>query len=476
MSRLTTSIIASFVSRAWTALLLLLFVPVYIRFLGVEAYGVVGAFLALQAILSLLDLGFGPTITRELARMSGEVGSQQRMRDVLRTLELISWAVAAVIGLAILFVAPFIARHWLRLGSLPASDVTAALSIAGLAFALQWPTNLYGAGLTGLQKQVTLGYIVGGMAALRAGQVSLVEAVPPLDAQTLGQDPKIKIVSGPQKLNCRLYVNGRLSAAQTGATTWSATGPLTIGRGRWAGADSLYFKGAIDDVRAFGTALRDGEMSKVYDDSTPVMTGNWTFDNQTVADSSSRSNPTTTAGTASFVDGAKGKALALDGKSAATAQSPAVNPLGSLTVSAWVKLTYEPAVQTVLAQDGSRMSTFALQYRPEMDTWVFGAWTQDADDGEFVYARSRVPTALGEWMHLTGVYDHAAGELRLYVNGQLAGSREEVTLSPATGGLSIGRGQVFGAAAQFFTGQIDEVRADIGIVPDSEIAQRATRA
>ena len=47
------------------------------------------------------------------------------------------------------------------------------------------------------------------LAALRAGQVSLVEAVPPLDAQTLGQDPKIKIVSGPQKLNCRLFVNGR---------------------------------------------------------------------------------------------------------------------------------------------------------------------------------------------------------------------------------------------------------------------------
>ena len=47
------------------------------------------------------------------------------------------------------------------------------------------------------------------LAALRAGQVALVEAVPPLDAQTLGQDPKLKVVSGPQKLNCRLYLNGR---------------------------------------------------------------------------------------------------------------------------------------------------------------------------------------------------------------------------------------------------------------------------
>jgi peptide/nickel transport system substrate-binding protein len=47
------------------------------------------------------------------------------------------------------------------------------------------------------------------LAALRAGQVSLVDAVPPLDATVLARDPNVKIVSGPQKLNCRLYLNGR---------------------------------------------------------------------------------------------------------------------------------------------------------------------------------------------------------------------------------------------------------------------------
>jgi peptide/nickel transport system substrate-binding protein len=47
------------------------------------------------------------------------------------------------------------------------------------------------------------------IAALRAGQVSLVDAVPPLDAGVLAQDAKLKVVSGPQKLNCRLYLNGR---------------------------------------------------------------------------------------------------------------------------------------------------------------------------------------------------------------------------------------------------------------------------
>ena len=47
------------------------------------------------------------------------------------------------------------------------------------------------------------------LAALRAGQVHLVEAVPPLDAEVLGRDPGVRVVSSVQKLACRLYLNGR---------------------------------------------------------------------------------------------------------------------------------------------------------------------------------------------------------------------------------------------------------------------------
>ena len=47
------------------------------------------------------------------------------------------------------------------------------------------------------------------LAALRAGQVALVEAVPPLDAGVLAREPGIKVVSSVQKLSCRVYLNAR---------------------------------------------------------------------------------------------------------------------------------------------------------------------------------------------------------------------------------------------------------------------------
>jgi O-antigen/teichoic acid export membrane protein len=158
---------AGFVSRGWSALLSLAFVPVYIRFLGVEAYGLIGAFAALQAVLGLLDLGLGSTLTREFARAHDLPNSSSVMRDQLRTLEGIYWAIAIFIALSVWLLSGFIATHWLQPQNLSEKEVASALAYAGLAFALQWPTNLYIGGMYGLQRQGLLAVVISGTATLR---------------------------------------------------------------------------------------------------------------------------------------------------------------------------------------------------------------------------------------------------------------------------------------------------------------------
>jgi O-antigen/teichoic acid export membrane protein len=167
MSGLTARIAASVGSRGWTALLQLAVVPFYIHFLGVEAYGLVGAFLTLQALISLLDLGLGPTLTRELARLSSQPNSGRKMRDLLRSLEIVYWAISIAVGLLICFLAPYIAHYWLKPVALSRSAISHAIVIAGVAFALIWPANLYYSGFLGLERQVTLGWIVAAIGTVR---------------------------------------------------------------------------------------------------------------------------------------------------------------------------------------------------------------------------------------------------------------------------------------------------------------------
>lgn len=64
---LKQNIVSHFFSNAFIAIIAIIFVPFYIRYIGIEAYGLVGLAVSIQAVLSILDLGLSVTITRELA-------------------------------------------------------------------------------------------------------------------------------------------------------------------------------------------------------------------------------------------------------------------------------------------------------------------------------------------------------------------------------------------------------------------------
>ena len=151
-----------------------IFIPFYLKYLGVEAYGLVGVFTALQNVFGLLDLGMGFTLTRELARLSARDGTDTRQRDLLRTLELIYWALSAAAGIAIVLLAGPIGAHWIRADTLSADTITRAVRLMGIAVTLQLPFSLYQAGLMGLQRQVLVSAILAGFGTIRSGGALLV--------------------------------------------------------------------------------------------------------------------------------------------------------------------------------------------------------------------------------------------------------------------------------------------------------------
>ena len=95
---LKRNLLANYLGQAWAALMGLAFVPLYIKYLGIEAYGLIGLFAVLQAWLSLLDMGMTPTLGREMARFTGGIHSNESIRDLLRSIEII--AVGVEIGRA----------------------------------------------------------------------------------------------------------------------------------------------------------------------------------------------------------------------------------------------------------------------------------------------------------------------------------------------------------------------------------------
>jgi O-antigen/teichoic acid export membrane protein len=166
-SRIALAIAANIGGRVWSSLLGLALVPLYIRLLGIEAFGLIGFYTTLQAVFGIFDLGLRTTLSRELAQRSVQPGSAASMRDLTRTLECVYWGVAALIGIAVMTLAPLIAGSWVQAQQLSRTSVQQAVLLMGLTLALQFPFDLYAGGLLGLERQVLLNGMTTLMATVR---------------------------------------------------------------------------------------------------------------------------------------------------------------------------------------------------------------------------------------------------------------------------------------------------------------------
>ena len=176
MSLLRANVVSNLVASGWSALLNLACVPVYVHLLGMESYGLIGMFAALQAALGLLDLGISPALSRELARYSAEAAESRNARDLARTVEVLYWVTGALIGIAVASAAGLIATRWVHASALPVVTVVRAIVLMGLVAAAQWPITLYMSGLQGLQRQVLLSILTAVLATFRYGGAALVVA------------------------------------------------------------------------------------------------------------------------------------------------------------------------------------------------------------------------------------------------------------------------------------------------------------
>ena len=174
MSLVRKNIVANLIGSGWVALISIAFIPLYIHFMGIESYGLVGFYITLQALFALLDMGMTATVSRELARLSASTDQNQQMRDLVRSLEFIYWGVAALVIISVLLLAPWVASHWLNANQLSEETVQYSIILMGIMIALRMPYGFYGGGLLGLQRQVLLNVVKVAVETLKSGGVVLI--------------------------------------------------------------------------------------------------------------------------------------------------------------------------------------------------------------------------------------------------------------------------------------------------------------
>jgi O-antigen/teichoic acid export membrane protein len=128
-------------------------VPVYLRLLGDEAFGLIGLLTTVMIAATALDFGLGATMNREVARRTDQTSTGDDFADVAATLQAACWAVGLAAGLLFVALAPVLATRWLSFSTLSATEVRSALGLMGMTLPALIVRGFYVAALNGLQRQ-----------------------------------------------------------------------------------------------------------------------------------------------------------------------------------------------------------------------------------------------------------------------------------------------------------------------------------
>lgn len=164
---LKKNILANYASQFYVTLIGIVTVPLYIKYMGAEAYGLVGFFAMLQAWFMLLDMGLTPTIARQTARFRGGATDALSYRRLVRALEGVFLIVALVGGAAMFAASRYIAQDWLQAAQLPIVEVQTALQLMAIIIALRWMCGLYRGAISGSERLIWLGGFNSIIATLR---------------------------------------------------------------------------------------------------------------------------------------------------------------------------------------------------------------------------------------------------------------------------------------------------------------------
>lgn len=153
---LKRNILASYIGQLYVTLIGIAMVPIHVRFMGAEAYGLVGFFAMLQAWFQLLDMGLTPTLAREVALFRGGAIDALNLRRLLRAMEGIFVGLALTGCIVMMTGSQAIAVNWLKVQQLSLIEVQNSIMLISIIIALRWISGLYRGAITGFERLVWL--------------------------------------------------------------------------------------------------------------------------------------------------------------------------------------------------------------------------------------------------------------------------------------------------------------------------------
>ena len=144
--------LANIFGRFWGVFSSFIFIPLYIKFLGIEQYGIISISILITVFVTLLDAGMTATITREFANSQNNISKKI---NIFRTLDSVYFIIALIASIGVFFGSTLI-TEFINSEGYNLNELILCIKIIGIEIGFKLLSQFYSGGLLGLNKQIEL--------------------------------------------------------------------------------------------------------------------------------------------------------------------------------------------------------------------------------------------------------------------------------------------------------------------------------
>lgn len=163
-------LISNYGSRLWSMVSVFIFVPFYIKILGIESYAVIGFYTLILGVISFADSGLSSAVVKEFSK---EVAPSYKY-SIFRNIENVYVLICCIIAFIIFCLSGLISQRWLTSAAIDTQSLSYYISLIGVGASLQLLSSLYYGALFGLGNQVQANFYQILWNIFRAGIVILI--------------------------------------------------------------------------------------------------------------------------------------------------------------------------------------------------------------------------------------------------------------------------------------------------------------
>lgn len=157
----------NFIGQMYSTFVGIVTLPLLLKYVGAEGFGLIGFFTLLQTLMAILDMGLLPALGRDISRAKVSADGRRNLRTLVNSVEVVFAGVAIVIAITLAASSGWIAVEWLTLDTLPPELVMQALWIIAATLAFRWMAALNRSGIVAHEDQVWVNFFDMAIATLR---------------------------------------------------------------------------------------------------------------------------------------------------------------------------------------------------------------------------------------------------------------------------------------------------------------------